>query len=76
MQRNPIRRKISEDVAQTIYGSCKDNLKCYYFVLTKGANVAGWSQGDSLEEKGLGKTNKDINATNLIWSFFEAHPLP
>jgi polyhydroxybutyrate depolymerase len=73
----PVRRKISEDVTQTIYGSCKDNSEVLFFRVNKSGHTwPGGPRADSLEEKGLGKTNKDINATNLIWSFFEAHPLP
>ena len=73
----PITRKISEDVTQTTYGSCKDNSEVLFFRVNKSGHTwPGGPRADSLEEKGLGKTNKDINATNLIWSFFEAHPLP
>lgn len=73
----PVRRKISEDVTQTIYGGCKDNSEVLFFrVNESGHTWPGGPTADSLEGKGLGKTNKDINATNLIWKFFEAHPLP
>ena len=73
----PITRKISEDVTQTTYGSCKDNSEVVLFRINEGGHTwPGGPRADFSVELGLGKTNKDINATNLIWSFFEAHPLP
>ena len=58
--KTPTTRKISEDVTQISYGGCKDNAEAVFFSIN-----------------GVGHTwPKDINASNLIWSFFEAHPLP
>jgi len=73
----PITRKISEDVTQTTYGTCKDKSEViFYRIKEAGHTWPGSPRADFSVERGLGKTNKDINATNLIWSFFEAHPLP
>jgi len=58
--KTPTTRKISEDVTQISYGGCKDNAEVVFFRIN-----------------GVGHTwPKDINPSNLIWSFFEAHPLP
>ena len=73
----PLTQKISDDVNQISYSSCKDNSEVIFFRVNEGGHTwPGGPRADSLEEKGMGKTNKDINATNLIWKFFEAHPLP
>lgn len=35
-----------------------------------------WPGGDALPEWIAGTTNRDINATELMWEFFQQHPLP
>ena len=73
----PITTKISEDVIQISYGGCKDNAEAFFFRINEGGHT--WPDSpiaEVYERAGLGKVNKDINATNLIWSFFEAHPMP
>jgi len=73
--KSPNPRKISEDVTQIGYGGCKDNAEVVFFSIKDAGHT--WPNSplaDSLEKSRLGKTNKDINASNLIWSFFEAHP--
>ncbi len=70
-------RKISEDVTQINYGSCKGNTEVIFFSINEGGHTwPGSPEADVFEKRGMGKTNTDINASNLIWSFFEAHPLP
>ena len=75
--KTPTTRKISEDVTQISYGGCKGNAEVVFFRINDGGHT--WPDSpmaDAFEKMGLGKTNKDINASNLIWSFFEAHSLP
>ncbi len=67
----PKTRKISEDVTQLTYDGCKDNAEVVFYRINQGGHT--WP--DSAIPEGSGKTNIDINASNLIWSFFEAHPL-
>jgi len=75
--KTPVTRKISEEVTQISYGGCKGNAEVVFYRIDGGGHT--WPDSPSAEvyEKiGLGKTNKDINASNLMWSFFEGHPLP
>ena len=58
--KTPTTRKISEVVTQISYGGCKDNAEVVFFGINGGGHT--WP--------------KDRNVSNLIWSFFEAHPLP
>ena len=75
--KTPVTRKISEDVTQISFGGCKGNAEVVFFRINDGGHTWPDSpRADAFEKRGLGKTNKDINASNLIWSFFEAHPLP
>ena len=34
-----------------------------------------WSGGEPLPEIIVGETSQDIDATNVMWEFFEQHPL-
>jgi polyhydroxybutyrate depolymerase len=78
--KTPTTRKISEDVTQISYGGCQGNAEVIFYHINKGGHV--WPDSpiaDRLEKMGIwkaGETNKDINATNLIWNFFETHPMP
>jgi len=74
--KTPTTRKISEDVTQISYGGCKGNAEVVFFRINDGGHTWPDSPMADILEKTQGKTNKDINASNLIWSFFEAHPLP
>ena len=74
---SPIDKKISDNVILTSYGGCKGSAEVNYFRISDGGHTwPGSPMPDIFEKAGSGRTNKDINATNLIWSFFEAHPLP
>jgi len=76
----PTVKKISQDVTQKTYGGCKGDAEVIFYHINKGGHV--WPDpptAEQLVKAGRIKAeeiNKDINATNLIWSFFEAHPLP
>jgi polyhydroxybutyrate depolymerase len=72
--------KISKNVNQIAYGNCKKNAEVVLYRINGGGHT--WPDSpitDRLEKEGIwqpGKTAKDINATNLIWKFFEVHPMP
>jgi polyhydroxybutyrate depolymerase len=75
--KTPTTRKISEDVILISYAGCKGNAEVVFYRINDGGHTWPDSpRADAYEKRGMGKTNKDINASNLIWSFFEAHPLP
>jgi polyhydroxybutyrate depolymerase len=79
-QKTPKTKKISKDVNQMTYGGGKNKTEVVLFRINGGGHTwPGSPITDRLEKDGVwqaGKTNKDINATNLIWNFFEAHPSP
>ena len=75
--KTPVTRKISEEVTQISYGGCKGNAEVVFYRIDGGGHTWPDSpRAEAYEKLGLGKTNKDINASNLMWSFFEGHPLP
>ena len=78
-KKDPRTTKISNSVNQITYVSCKDNAEVVVYRITGGGH--NWPDSpisDRLEKMGIWRAkeiNKEINATNLIWSFFEAHPM-
>jgi len=74
---NPVIRKVSEDVTQISYGECQEKTEVVFYRIKNGGHTWPDSPLAAFYEKmSIEKTNKDINATNLIWRFFEAHPMP
>jgi polyhydroxybutyrate depolymerase len=65
-------QKISEDVSQLTYSGCKDNSEVVFYRINGGDH--DWP--DSPVPMNFGKNTKDINASRLLWGFFEKHPLP
>jgi polyhydroxybutyrate depolymerase len=68
----PDATKISEDVTRLTYSGCKDNSEVVFYRIAEGAH--DWP--DSPMPMLFGKNTKDINASKLMWSFFEKHQLP
>lgn len=54
------------------YGSCKDGADVTLCTISGGGHT--WPGGFPVP--GLGKTSQDIDATNAMWDFFTAHPMP
>ena len=79
-QKAPKTKTVSKLVEQMTYASCKTNAELVIYRIKGGGHI--WPDSpiaERLENAGTwpkGKTNKDINATNLIWGFFEAHSMP
>ena len=76
----PVTKMASKVVELKTYVNCKNNAEVIFYRITGGGHV--WPDSpitERLVNAGVWskeKTNKDINATNLIWNFFEAHPMP
>ncbi|HLX00130.1 MAG TPA: PHB depolymerase family esterase [Candidatus Acidoferrales bacterium] len=57
------------------YGECKDNSEAILYSVVKGGHT--WPGGEQyLPETVVGKTSADLDANELIWKFFSAHPMP
>ena len=72
-QETPETKERTKDVTQMTYVNCKNNAQVVIFRINGGGHT--WPDSP-LPERMQEPTTKEINATNLIWSFFEAHPLP
>lgn len=79
-KKDPGTIKISNAINQITHSGCKNNAEVVIYCINGAGHI--WPDSpisDRLEKMGIWKAheiNKEINATNLIWNFFEAHPMP
>jgi polyhydroxybutyrate depolymerase len=60
-------------VRRESYTGCRANADVILYAVTNGGHA--WPGGiQYLPESTIGKTNRDIDATTIIWDFFAAHP--
>ena len=58
-----------------VYGPGPDGAEIAVWTIANGGHI--WPGGmTNLPEERVGKLNKDINASELMWEFFKAHPKP
>ena len=68
--------KISDEITVISYQDCSDGADVVLYRIDNGGHTwPGSPIADRFPER-LGVTNLDIDASRLIWEFFEAHPLP
>lgn len=67
--------KISDVVTKLTYSNCRDGAEVIFYQIEDGGHT--WpSTPTPSTASWAGITNKDIVATDLIWEFFMAHPMP
>jgi polyhydroxybutyrate depolymerase len=72
----PTEGPASTTVSRVSYRECQAAADIvFYRSEDAGHTWPGSPYAQALEERGLGITNSEIAATNLIWEFFEDHPL-
>jgi len=59
-------------VIRTAYGSCKDGAEVVLVVIEGGGHT--WP-GREPRLRALGKSTKNISANDVMWEFFEKHPM-
>jgi polyhydroxybutyrate depolymerase len=55
------------------YSGGKQNAEVIFYTIPGGGHT--WPGGDPLPEFIAGVTSQDIDATRLMWEFFQRHPL-
>ena len=74
---NTIEDRVTSEVVRISYGECRERVDVvFYRSDNAGHTWPGSPAADVMQSYGLGATNRDVPATQLIWEFFEAHPLP
>jgi polyhydroxybutyrate depolymerase len=62
-------------IVREAYGSCRAGADVVFHRVEGGGHT--WPGGRQyLPERWVGKTNRDISASEVIWRFFSEHPLP
>jgi polyhydroxybutyrate depolymerase len=68
---------ITEDVTRISHKDCKDGADIVLYQTRSGGHSwPGTPIAKAFKERGRTAPNMDINASRMIWKFFEAHPLP
>jgi polyhydroxybutyrate depolymerase len=67
----PTATPVSAHVTRFAYGHCRQHADVEYYRVAGGGHT--WP-GTDADLTGLGTVTQEINASNLIWSFFAAHP--
>jgi len=61
-------------VTKTVYAGCKNNADVVLYKIANGGHT--WPDGwQYLAEKYVGITTRNLNANEVIWDFFKAHPM-
>ncbi|HKE89984.1 MAG TPA: PHB depolymerase family esterase, partial [Gemmatimonadales bacterium] len=64
---------VAQDITKTVYTECTDDATVVLYTIRGGGHT--WPGGGPLPEAWVGPTNREIDATNLLWEFFRGHPL-
>ena len=55
------------------YGDCDGEAEVILYTIDGGGHT--WPGGGALPAFLVGETNMDVHASELLWQFYEAHPL-
>jgi polyhydroxybutyrate depolymerase len=65
--------RIASDVVRRGWSGCSDRADVVLYAIVGGGHT--WPGGLKLPAWGVGATSTSIDATRVIWAFFQAHPL-
>jgi len=68
-----MKQPVAADVARTAYDSCGQGASVELYTVQGGGHQ--WPGGRLLPEWLLGRKTNSIDATRLLWAFFERHPM-
>lgn len=63
----------SGSVDGIVYGNCEQDASVIFYTINGGGHA--WPGSAPLPEWLVGKTTQDLDATRVMWGFFERHPL-
>jgi polyhydroxybutyrate depolymerase len=69
----PTESKVAADVILREYNGCADDTIVDLYTIIDGGHT--WPGGQPLPRWFCGRTTNSINATQLMWKFFQQHPL-
>jgi polyhydroxybutyrate depolymerase len=71
--RVPVDLPSSGEVSGVHYENCSEEADVNFYVIDGGGH--SWPGGGYLPEHLVGHTTQDIDATQVMWKFFQSHPL-
>jgi polyhydroxybutyrate depolymerase len=69
----PVETAVAPDITRSTYTRCADDAAVVLYTIGGGGHT--WPGGGPLPEAWVGPTNREIDASRLMWDFFSAHPL-
>jgi polyhydroxybutyrate depolymerase len=69
----PITRKESGSIQHDVYSPCANKSAIELYSIVGGEHA--WPGGEAVDPR-IGKPTMEISATQLMWTFFAAHPMP
>lgn len=63
---------VSENVMLHSYSGCESGMKLEFYTILGGGH--SWPGGRPLPKMIVGETNQEVNATRLMWEFFQRYP--
>ena len=70
---NAVESAAARSVTKLEYPECADDASVVLYTIANGGHT--WPGGLQLPEWTLGETNRDIDATRVMWKFYQEHPL-
>jgi polyhydroxybutyrate depolymerase len=70
---DPVESNVASDVTRRTYTHCADDASVVLYTVRGGGHT--WPGGMQLPVWFVGRTTRSINATSLMWEFFDEHPL-
>jgi polyhydroxybutyrate depolymerase len=70
---DPIESTVTPDVTRRAYADCAHDADVVLYTIHGGGHT--WPGGTPLPKWFVGRTTRSIDATSLMWSFFNEHPL-
>ena len=71
----PVENAVADDVTRLVY-DCPSGADVELYRVSGGGHAWPGSEGSKAIEAAVGHTTFSIDATALMWTFFEMHPLP
>ena len=71
---SPVEIPAHGEVSGVRYSNCTQNADVIFYKIAGGGH--SWPGGEPLPEFLTGPTTRDIDATRVMWEFFQDHPLP
>jgi polyhydroxybutyrate depolymerase len=62
------------EVSGVVYSGCSQNADVVFYTIAGGGH--SWPGSKPMPVRIVGRTSQQIDATRLMWEFFEKHPLP